>query len=110
MIKELVHPELGKEVHAPAGYYVPVEERTLTYRDRKVFIILGSICIEASCCGTASWNYIQVAGFLLNERFRKNTSGLDVSEIDTITDENDRQVIRKLLSEKYPAAHIEIGE
>jgi hypothetical protein len=110
LIKEVVHPELGKEVRAPAGYYIPIEQSTLTYRDRKVFLVLGSICIDASCCGTASWNYIQVEGFLLNERVRHNAGGLAVSEVETITDENDRYAIKKLLLEKYPAAHIEIGE
>ena len=110
MIKELVHTELGKEVHAPAGYYIPFEETILNYRDRKVISILGSICIDAACCGSGNWNYIQVAGFLLQERVRQNTAGQPISVIETISDENDRQAIGKLLLEKYPSARIEIWD
>ena len=110
MKKELVHPELGKEVHAPAGYYTPLEESIITYRDRRVISILGSICIDAACCGSGNWNYIQVVGFLLQERVRQNSEGQPISEIETITDENDRQSIQKLLQEKYPSARIEIWD
>jgi hypothetical protein len=110
MKKELVHPELGKEVQAPAGYYIPLEESVINYQGRKVISILGSICIDSACCGSGNWNYVQVAGFLLLERFRQDASGLAVSEIESITDENDRQAIRKLLSEKYPSARIEIWD
>jgi hypothetical protein len=110
MNKELVHPELGKEVQAPAGYYTPLEENIMSYHGKKVISFLGSICIDAACCGYGNWNYVQVAGYLLRERIRQNAAGLAISEIDTITDEKDRQAIRKLLLEKYPSARIEVWD
>jgi hypothetical protein len=110
MIKELVHQKLGIEVRAPAGFYTPIEENMITYKDKKVIYILGSNCIDGSCCGTANWSYIQVPGFLLRERVRKDTADQAISEIDTITNSNDQQAIRKLLSVKYPDAHIEIWD
>ena len=110
MKKELVHPELGKEVQAPAGYYTPLEENIMIYRGKKVISFLGSICIDAACCGSGNWNYIQVAGFLLEERIRQNSAGLTISEIETITDESDRQAIRKILLGKYPSARIEVWD
>lgn len=110
MKKELVHPKLGVEVRAPAGFYTTMEENTIPYKNKKVIFILGSNCIDASCCGTANWNYIQVPGFLLRERVRRDFADQEISEIDTITDESDQQAIRRMLLEKYPDAHIEIWD
>ncbi len=65
MTTEFTHPELDQEVHSIAGYYIPREEHTLPYDSREVLYIVGDACIEASCCGVASWSYIQVPGFLV---------------------------------------------
>lgn len=45
---EFVHPNLGQEVPARAGYYVPLEENILAYKGREVIYIFGSACLEAS--------------------------------------------------------------
>lgn len=45
---EFVHPSLGEEVPARAGYYVPLEEHVMPYRDRELIYILGHACLEAS--------------------------------------------------------------
>ena len=108
MPKEFVHPELGKEIRALAGYYVPIEEKVMEYKRHKVLYIAGSICIESSCCGVGNWNYIQVPGFLLKERFRRNEDDLPVSEVEEIPSEEDRQNIRRLLLAEYPSARVEI--
>jgi hypothetical protein len=108
MIKEFIHPELGKEVRALSGYYTPVEQTILLYNGRKVLYIAGSICIDSSCCGIGNWKYIQVPGFLIKERSHGSEASLSVSEIETIEDEKDRNNIRQLLLDKYPDARIEI--
>ena len=108
MIKEFVHPELGKEVRALAGSYTPVEEKILEYRGRKVLYIAGNICIDSSCCGVGNWNYVQVPGFLVDEHIGRNRDGLAVSRIELIQSEEDRENISRLLRGKYPAARIEI--
>ncbi len=108
MIKEYCHPELGKEVAAPAGYYVPLEENTLPFNGKKVLYTLGSICIDSSCCGRGNWNYIQVPGYLIKEHIAGDKATPPVSEIEIIKDENDRSQIMQLLLKKYPFARIEI--
>jgi hypothetical protein len=108
MIKKFIHPELGKEVRALAGYYTPIEENVILYNGRKVIYIGGSICIDSSCCGVGNWSYIQIPGYLIRERIDDNGTPLPVSEIETIQDEADRKNIRQLLLEKYPSARIEI--
>ena len=105
---EFTHPELDQEVQTFTGYYVPVEEHVVPYNEREVIYILGHACIEASCCGSASWTYIQVVGFLLRKHIRGGKGTLPVSEIEIIQDEEDRDTIRQSLIKKYPDARIEI--
>ncbi len=108
MIKQFTHPELGKEVRALSGYYIPIEQNVLIYNGRKVLYIAGSICIDSSCCGVGNWNYIQVPGFLIKEKLHGNETSPTVSEIETIQDEKDQNNIRRVLLDKYPDARIEI--
>ena len=108
MIKKFVHPELGKEVQALAGYYTPMEEDVILFKGRKVLYIAGSICIDSSCCGVGNWSYIQIPGYLVRERIVDSETIMPVSEIETIQDEEDRKNIKKLMLEKYPSARIEI--
>jgi hypothetical protein len=108
MIKEYCHPELGKEVAAPAGYYVPLEEKTLMFKGKKVLYTLGETCINSSCCGLGNWNYIQVPGYLVDEPVAGDQPTPLISKIETIQDENERLQITRLLQGKYPYARIEI--
>jgi hypothetical protein len=109
MLKKYLHPELGKEVTAPAGYYMPIEENILPYNGKKVIYVLGSVCIDSSCCGKGNWNYVQVPGYITKEHLRGDNINSPVSEIETIQDEEDRANITRLLLDKYPFARIEIG-
>lgn len=108
MIIEFTHPELGHEVPTFSGYYVPIEEHILPFHEREVIYILGHACIEASCCGAASWGYIQVPGFLVKKHIRGGASTLPVSEIEMIRDQEARDAIWQSLTDKYPGARVEI--
>src|SRR4030042_401350 len=108
MTIEFTHPELGQEVKTFAGYYIPLEEHVVPYNEREVIYILGHACIEASCCGSARWGYIQVLGFLVRQNIPGGKGTLPVSEIESIQDEEDRNSIRESLEKKYPSMRIEI--
>ena len=107
MTIEFTHPELGREVQAFAGYYVPMEEHQLSYNGREVIYILGHVCIEASCCGQGNWRYIQVPGFLVRKHI-KGEAALPVSEVERVEDETLRRDIMQTLATKYPEARIEM--
>jgi hypothetical protein len=107
MKKELVHPQWGKEILVSGIDYVPEEAEVLPYLNKEILCIKGIIANNV-CCGTAIRNYIQAQGFLLSKNPWQNAYGDTVSEIETITGENDRHAIRELLEAKYPAYHIEI--
>lgn len=108
MVRQFTHPELGKEVRAPAGYYVPVEEHVMPYKGREVIYVIGHACVEASCCATGSWTYIQVPGYLVNKHVRGYGTAAPISEIEAIEDEDDRAFITGSLRQKHPSSIIEI--
>lgn len=106
---EFVHPDLGQEVTARAGYYVPLEEHVLPFKGREIIYILGHACIENSCCGgQGSWGYLQVPGFLVRKHIRGGQTAPLVSEIEIIQDEPTRNDIRESLLTRHPVSQIDI--
>ncbi|HWR69965.1 MAG TPA: hypothetical protein VN415_02815 [Dehalococcoidia bacterium] len=105
---EFTHPELGQEIRSLAGYYVPREEQIMPYRGKEVLLLLGDACIDSSCCGCASWSYIQVPGFLVRKHVRGSAEKPQVSEVDTIEDKAVRDGLVQSLGEKYPGARVEV--
>ena len=105
---EFTHPELGQEVRSLAGYYVPREVQVMPYQGKEVLLLLGDACIDSSCCGCASWSYIQVPGFLLKKRVRGGADKPEVSEVDTIEDKAVRDGLVQSLVKKYPGVRVEV--
>ncbi|HSW57062.1 MAG TPA: hypothetical protein VLH15_01545 [Dehalococcoidales bacterium] len=107
MQKQYIRPVLGQEVSAPAGYYLPVKEEFIQINGRTALAVYGCLCLDNSCCGAGSWNYIQVPGYLTEKLpAEKSESHFD---IETISSEKERQEIRLDLSLQHPQAIIEIG-
>jgi hypothetical protein len=98
--------ELGKEVVTPAGYYQPLEEGSVEYAGKSLLYTVGTACIEASCCGRGSWDYLRVEGFLVAAVPADAAGGRPV-EIDTVDDAGERMVIKSLLQEKHPGVRVE---
>jgi hypothetical protein len=98
---------IGEEKRAIAGGYTAQERVVLPYKDRQVLCILGSVCLDTSCCGSGDWNYIQVIGYLLDTIKLENIQSAGALDIDTIEDPDDRTALRQILAEKYSGARIE---
>jgi hypothetical protein len=56
----------------------------------------------------ASWNYIQVPGFLVNRGVRGKDSEAVVSEVEIIEDKAIRNGVTESLLKQYPGARVEI--
>lgn len=109
MIIEYTHPELGEDIQGRAGFYTAVEELTMPYKGREVLYVLGSARLDRPCCGGACcWGYIQVPGFLVRRHVRREGSNPPVSEVEIVSDEDDRNRIRQALMDKHPGAQVEI--
>jgi hypothetical protein len=91
------HLELNKDVPTPSGYYAPQKEVKLNYEGREVLYTVSEAVIESSCCGAGDYCSAQVPGFILGWRVEKSDTGLPVSLIDPITDENTRRAISKII-------------
>lgn len=98
---------LGCEVAAPSGYYQPLEEAFLDRHGKRLLYILGTACVDASCCGTSSWAYLRVEGYVIeDDSLQCRGDGMNL-EIDTIDNDSERAAIGKLLSGKHPGARVE---
>jgi hypothetical protein len=102
-----VPEELGKEVAAPAGYYLPLHEESLEHAGRRLLFVVGSACIEASCCGVGSWEYLRVEGYVIEDGLSAKREPGTSLVIETIEDLSEQTAIRRLLGQKYPRARIE---
>jgi hypothetical protein len=101
------HLELGKDIEiAIAGYYTPEREVRLPYKGREVLYVVGKAVVESSCCGTGSWIYAIVPGFIINWQYTRNEKGLPVSEVEPISDEAAQEKIRKLIEKNESAVMV----
>jgi hypothetical protein len=69
--------------------------------------VLGNYCIEASCCGVGSWNYLRVEGYVLQAPDPEPRTPDTHFEIETIENDLDKKQIGRLLLDKYPGVRIE---
>lgn len=98
--------ELGVEIAAPSGYYTPLEESLIQFGGRQVLYVLGSYCIEASCCGVGSRDYTRVEGYVVDESLPLRSDATFL-EIDTIEGTEEKIAIRDLLLDEHPGTTIE---
>ncbi len=107
MIMEYTHLELNKDYPGGiVGYYTPQKEVRLKHNGREVLYVIGQAVVESSCCGTGSWGYALVPGYILNWQNKTNEAGLPVSEVESILDEEARGNIRKIIQTSEAASPI----
>lgn len=91
------HQLLDRGVEAAAGYYCPQKEVRMEYEGREVLYVLGHVNIENSCCGLGCWVYAQIPGFIVRWQSENDESGVPVSEVELITDNETRTKISKII-------------
>ena len=108
-VNRFVHFDLGKDIATGiAGYYTPEKEVRLPYHGREILYITGNAVLEASCCGTGKWLYASVPGYI--ERWHSSfESGSPISEVRPVSDEREREEIRKIIEERESADLIQFG-
>jgi hypothetical protein len=109
MKTKYTHLELGKDVIAGiAGYYTPQQEVRLKYNGREVLYVIGQAVLDAACCSIpGSWTYTIVPGYIINWQNTKNETGLPVSEVEPIPDEEARENLTKIIQNNEGSSPIE---
>jgi len=94
------HQALGEDVPTGiAGYYTPMREVRLPYHGRTVLYIVGRAVIESSCCGSGSWDYVAVPGYVV--AWHSGTrNGAPTSEVELITDRAEQEELRRSIETK----------
>jgi hypothetical protein len=96
MAKDYTH-ELNGEIRSISGGYVLVEEGNIVLGGREVLYIIGNAAVDGACCGSYKCCFAVVPGFLLRWKYRKNDTGVDVSEVEPIADQQVRKEIETRL-------------
>jgi hypothetical protein len=79
----------------------------MDYNGKQLLYIVGTACIEASCCGIGSWKYLRVEGYVIEKDSSRSQGDRTYLEIETIENDSDKAAISKLLLDKHPGARIE---
>ena len=101
------HLELNRDIGAPAGYYTPQKEVTIKVDGREVLYVVNQAVIDASCCGTADFASALVPGYIVKWRAGTDSDGTPMSEVEPITDEHVRDLVRKIIREKVNITQVE---
>ena len=94
------HPELGKDIPIGiAGFYTPIKEVKLPFNNREVLYVVGKSVLESSCCGTGSWLYATVPGYILKWHTGEEDGRL-ISEMQPIQENREREEIQKIIVDR----------
>lgn len=109
MISEYVHLPLEEPVDfISASYWVSGEE-VIPFKDEEFLGIVRETGCVTCCDGSCSTGFrsVLVPGFVKKLKYRTNTDGLFVSEVEPIEDEDVMDEIKKIVLEKYPLTQVE---
>ena len=96
---DYVHQELWREIQSISGTYTPLKELTIKHNGRGILCVIGNSVVDTSCCGSGSFLYATVPGYVLTWKGRRNEAGLAVSEIEPIRDEMAKRQVKENLRE-----------
>lgn len=99
---EHVHQQIDEEIRSMAGYYMVLQESILEYNGREVLYLIEAAAADTSCCGGAGMGFIMVPGYIRSLKTHQNQEGLWVSEVDRISDEDERGELTRLLKQNNP--------
>ena len=100
MIVDYVHQPLNQEITAIGGHYIVREEVRFPFEGREVLYLKGYAVMDTSCCGLKGCAFVDVKGFVVDWKMRTNPEGLEMTQVEPITDEGMRKRIRILLQSK----------
>ena len=105
-MKEYIHHELGKDIRSISGYYTYLEQDRIKINGKDVLYVLGAGVIDNSCCGAGGCLFIEVPGYVTAWKSSLSADGRWISMVEPVTDENNKEDIRRALVKLHPHAQI----
>jgi len=99
MLTHYTHRPLGEEVRSISGYYAIDEEKRILFQGREILLAKGCWAVDSSCCGTGGCGFALVPGYVLQWKASTNEEGQPVSRIEPVTDDEEKQALRKRILE-----------
>ena len=96
---DYVHQKLEQDIQSISGTYTPLKELRLEHNGGDILSVIGSAVVDTACCGSGSFLYATVPGYILAWKERTNESGLSVSKVEPVRDEETRREVSKVLRE-----------
>jgi len=98
---EYIHQILNDEqVKTISGYYTIDREMRLEYKGKELLCVLGIGIIDSSCCGVGGCRFALVPGYILKWKTAKNEDGMDITEVEPVSDDQSKQDIKQLLEKE----------
>ena len=106
MAFDYIHQELEQEVRSISGTYTPLKELRLPENGREVLCIIGNSIVDTACCGSGSFLYATVPGFILTWKAQTSDAGLPVSVVESLSDEKAKREVATKLREMKSITNI----
>lgn len=99
---EYIHQILNddEQVKTISGYYTIDREMRLEYKNRELLCVLGIGIIDSSCCGVGGCRFALIPGYILKWKNAKNEDGMDITEVEPVSDDQSKQDIKQLLEKE----------
>jgi hypothetical protein len=107
MLLDCPHPELNCEITAIGGYYLFLKEESIPYQNKTILYWVGCAVFNSTCCGSGGISFARVPGFLHRGRYKTDSSGVQVSLIEPISNSLEQEKIRKIIQEKEMVHQVE---
>jgi len=102
------HTSPRDEIRCRSGSFYVEAEQTLDYGGKKVLYLLESTTQLTTCCGgSCGMSFISVPGFVKAWQSRMDVSGMPVSEVEPVGDEEAREEIKKLLVTMHGISNVD---
>ncbi|MDO9514584.1 MAG: hypothetical protein Q7J01_00590 [Syntrophales bacterium] len=105
-MEEYIHEDLSEEVRSISGYYLYLEEGTISFKGRDILYLAGVGVVDNSCCGAGGFPFVRVPGYVVSWKDKKDSEGHAISTIEPVKEAADRQEIQKLIDSKHPYSQI----
>jgi hypothetical protein len=96
---QYTHQELGQDVQSISGTYTPIREMSLPHNGGNILCVIGMAVVDTACCGSGSFLYATVPGYVISTEANGGEGRASVSEIEPITDGAVRREVSRVLRE-----------